>query len=86
MKVPASLQDNAWSPHPSWTRCPEPGPHKTDYIWLEDSASRPTMELLLPPFISKGRDTNRKETPTWKQDLTSSHGEHSFSHNAALRP
>lgn len=51
MKVPASLQDMA----PAY---PEPGPPNTDHIQLEDSASRSTMELLLPPFRNEGRETN----------------------------
>lgn len=58
------------SPQHAWTQYPQQGPHKDDHTRLENSPSRPTMEHCSLLF-SKGKETNRKETPTWKHDLTS---------------
>lgn len=59
-----------WSPPNACTQYPEQRPHKDDHIQLENSPSRPTTEHCSLLF-SKGKETNRKETLTWKHDLTS---------------
>lgn len=82
------LKGASLPPRHSWTRYPEQQPHKDHHIRLEDSLTQRTRPAALFSPSSKGKETNRKETPTQKHDLTSGprRTQRFFPHLQQVRP